>query len=90
MPKSRVLLTAYRTLVCDNWIVKGSELLRNVKRFAHRKGLGYRWAPSRGAGSHGTVYLGERMTVVKDLKKELGRGLFRCMCRDLDLGPREL
>jgi mRNA interferase HicA len=43
-----------------------------------------------GVGSHGTVYVGEHMTVVKDLKKELGKGLFRSMCRDLEIDPREL
>jgi mRNA interferase HicA len=69
--------------------LKGSEFLRKTKRYADRKRLNYRWAPSRGAGSHGTVYVGERMTVVKDLKKELGSGLFRSMCRDLDIDPRE-
>jgi len=70
--------------------LKGSEFLRKAKRYANRKQLDYTWAPSRGAGSHGTVYIGGRMTVVKDLKKELGSGLFRSMCRDLDIDPREL
>jgi hypothetical protein len=28
--------------------------------------------PERGVGSHGTLYVGDRFTVVKDLKKELG------------------
>ena len=70
--------------------MKGSEFLRKAKRYADRNKLHYRWAPSRGAGSHGTVYVGERITVVKDLKKELGSGLFRSMCRDLDIDPREL
>ena len=62
--------------------MKGSEFLRKVKR--------YRWVPSRGACSHGTVYVGERSAVVKDLKKELGPGLFRSMCGDLDIDPRDL
>jgi hypothetical protein len=69
--------------------MKGGEFLRRAKRYADRKGLTYGWEPSRGAGSHGTVYVGARMTVVKDLKNELGRGLFRSMCRDLGIGPRE-
>jgi len=70
--------------------MNGGEFLRKAKRFADRKGLAYRWVPARGAGSHGTVYIGSRMTVVKDRKKELGSGLFRAMCRDLDIDPREL
>ena len=70
--------------------MKGGEFLRRVKKLSDRRGAAYRWIPSRGAGSHGTVYFGGRMTVVKDLKKELGSGLFRSMCRDLDINPREL
>ena len=30
--------------------------------------------PQRGSGSHGTLYVGDRYTIVKDLKKELGPG----------------
>jgi mRNA interferase HicA len=70
--------------------MKGGEFLRKVKRYADAREVSYRWAPARGAGSHGTIYLGDRMTVVKDLKKELGPGLFRAMCRDLGVNPREL
>ena len=55
--------------------MKGSEFLRKVKIIAKRKKLAYRWDPERGVGSHGTIYLGERLAVVKDLKKELGPGL---------------
>ena len=74
----------------DTLDVKGSEFLRKVKRLADRKGLAYRWVAAHGVGSHGTVYVGHRMTVVKDLKKELGSGLFRSMCSDLGIDPREL
>ena len=70
--------------------MKGSEFLLKAKRYAATRQLSHRWAPARGAGSHGTVYIGEQMTVVKDLKKELGPGLFRAMCRDLGIDPREL
>ena len=70
--------------------VKGSEFLRKTKRYADRKELSYKWTPARGAGSHGTVYVGRCMTVVKDLKKELGKGLFHSMCRDLEIDPKEL
>ena len=36
----------------------------------------------RGKGSHATVFLGERYTVLKDRKKELGKGLLRAMLKD--------
>jgi mRNA interferase HicA len=47
-------------------------------------------ATRRGRGSHRTVYLGNRWTTVKDLKEELGKGLFRQMCKDLGIDPTEL
>ncbi len=67
----------------------GGEFLRKAKRLADRKGLAFKWTPSRGKGSHGTLCLDDRKTVVKDLKKELGAGLFRAMCRDLGIHPDE-
>jgi hypothetical protein len=44
----------------------------------------------KGAGSHSTVYLGERFTVVKDLKKELGPGLLADMCKQLGIRKEDL
>ena len=41
----------------------------------------------RGKGSHATVFLGERYTVLKDRKKELGKGLLRAMLKDLRVDP---
>jgi mRNA interferase HicA len=79
-----------RTELFDNRKVKGSEFLRRLKRIAKRKKLTYRWNPERGAGSHGTVYLGEGLTVVKDLKKELGPGLLADMCRQLGIRKEDL
>jgi mRNA interferase HicA len=74
----------------DNWEVKGSEFLRKAKRIARRNNLSYRWRAERGAGSHGTLYLGARFTVVKDLKKELGPGLLADMCKQLGIRKEDL
>ncbi len=41
-------------------------------------------------GSHGTLYLGGRFTVVKDLKKELGPGLLSAMCKQLEIRKEDL
>jgi predicted RNA binding protein YcfA (HicA-like mRNA interferase family) len=81
---------AFRTEVCEYGSVKGREFLRKVKRFADRRGLAYRWVAARGAGSHGTVNVGGRMTVVKDRKKDLGPGLLRAMCSHLGIDPQDL
>lgn len=61
-----------------------------MKKIAKRKRLAYRWHPERGAGSHGTLYLGQELTVVKDLKKELGPGLLADMCKQLGISKEDL
>jgi len=76
--------------MCDHHIVRGSEFLRKLHSFARRKGLSLVFAPARGKGSHGTVYLGSTSTTLKDPKKELGPGLLRAMCKDLGVDPKEL
>lgn len=74
----------------DNESVEGAEFLRRVKGYAKRNKLACRWSPERGVGSHGTLYLGSRFTVVKDLKKELGAGLLSDMCKQLGLRKEDL
>ena len=48
------------------------------------------WNRERGAGSHGTVYLGDRFSVVKDLKKEIGPGLLADLCKQLEIQKEDL
>ena len=70
--------------------MKGSEFLRKLKALARRHELPCKWVRSRGAGSHGTFYLGERFTVVKDFKKDIGPGLLADMCRQLSIRKEDL
>jgi mRNA interferase HicA len=70
--------------------VKGSEFLRKVRTAARRDKVPCRWVPERGSGSHGTLYFGDRFTVVKDLKKELGPGLLSDMLKQLGIRKEEL
>ena len=86
----RARAIAHRTEVFDNAGVKGSEFLRKVKAAAKRKQLQYRWVAERGSGSHGTLYLGSRFTMVKDLKKELGPGLLSDMLKQLGISKEDL
>jgi hypothetical protein len=41
-------------------------------------------------GSHETLTLGTRFTTLKDLRKELGRGLLKEMCADLGIRAKDL
>ena len=72
-----------------NKSMKGGELIRRVRRWGREKGVAVRFAKHRGKGRHGMLYVGTRMTMVKDRKKELGPGLLAKMLRDLGIGPDE-
>jgi predicted RNA binding protein YcfA (HicA-like mRNA interferase family) len=54
-----------------------------VQAEAKRNGVSNGWKPSRGKGSHGTVYYGANQTIVKDLKKEISKGLLSAMKKQL-------
>ena len=64
--------------------------MRRVAQVAKRRNLYFAFVSAKGKGSHGTLYLGAAFTVVKDRKKEIGAGLLRAMCKDLEIDPREL
>jgi mRNA interferase HicA len=70
--------------------VKAGEFLRRAKKLARAQGLRYEFIPQSGKGSHGTVRLGTGFTTIKDLKKELGEGLLRSMCKDLGIERKDL
>ena len=61
-----------------------------MRAFARRKRLSFAWVPERGSGSHGTLYLDRRFTVVKDLKKELGPGLLADMLGQFGIRKEDL
>jgi len=44
-----------------------------------------RFEAKRGKGSHGTLYLGDSRTILRDLKKELPLGTVHAMLRQLGL-----
>ena len=68
----------------------GAELIRALRKLGRRRGVEVRFVNRRGKGSHGTLYWGDRKTIVKDRKKELSRGLLVDMLRQLGLDPRDL
>ena len=70
--------------------MKGSEFLRRLKALARRKKLTLTWRAERGQGSHGTIYLGGRHTVVKDRKNEISPGLLAGMCSQLGIRKEDL
>lgn len=65
--------------------MKGSEFLRGVERVAREREVSVRFYPRRGKGSHGTLYYGEKCTVVRNLKDELKSGTLHAMLKQLGL-----
>lgn len=66
------------------------EFIRRVQALGAARGVSVRFDKTRGKGSHGTLYYGDRFTVVKDRRKECGPGLLAKMLADLDLSRRDL
>lgn len=52
----------------EHLTMKGSEFLRKLRYYARVHGVPRRFVPERGKGSHGTIYLGDRRTVIRNLK----------------------
>ena len=64
-----------------NW----RQFIERVRKWARNRNLEVRFVASEGAGSHGTLYAGDRRTTVKDRKKEIGKGLLGRMLADLGI-----
>lgn len=74
----------------DTVRMTGNELMRSLRKYAKRHGLELKRVTHRGKGSHATLYLGSRFTIIKDARKEIGAGLLAKMLRDLGVDRREL
>ena len=70
--------------------MNGREFITRVRRLARRDGIAVRFDRTRGKGSHGTLYYGDRFTVLKDRRKPLKAGTLRGMCKQLGIDPGEL
>lgn len=70
--------------------MKGSEFVRKVQALARTQGLSCRLDEKRGKGSHVTLYLGERVTIVRNSKDELKTGTLHAMCKQLGIRKDQL
>ena len=65
--------------------MNGSEFIRRVRRYGRKRRVSVRVVEECGKGSHVTLYYGDRFTVVKDRKKEIGTGLYQSMLKQLGI-----
>jgi mRNA interferase HicA len=70
--------------------VKGSEFIRKIMVIAKARGVSARMDQKRGKGSHVTLYMGHRLTIVRNRKDELKTGTLHAMCRQLGIRPEDL
>ncbi|MXY17090.1 MAG: type II toxin-antitoxin system HicA family toxin [Acidobacteria bacterium] len=70
--------------------MNGKEFVDRVTALGRRRGVPVRVDAKRGRGSHVMLYYGDRKTVVKDRRKELGPGLLAAMTRQLGLDSADL
>ena len=74
----------------DTPVMRGNEFIRKVQAIAKARGVASRVDEKRGKGSHVTLYLGDRLTVVRNPKDELKTGTLHAMCKQLDIRRDEL
>ncbi len=65
--------------------MKGSEFIRRVQSYAKANGICFRLDEKRGKGSHQTLILGDKLTIVRNPKDELKTGTLHAMLKQLDL-----
>jgi mRNA interferase HicA len=69
--------------------MRGGEFIDRIKKLGRERGLKVVFEKSHGKGSHGTLWLGDRKTTVKDRKKEIGAGLLAAMLDQLGVSKKE-
>ena len=70
--------------------VTGNEFLRRLQQIGRERGVRVTFRAERGKGSHGTLYYGNRFTVLKDRRKELSPGLLVAVLKQLGLRREDL
>lgn len=67
------------------WTVKRGRFISRLRRYARKNGLPFRLERQRGKGSHITVYVGDKRSIVKS--GELKPGHVAALLKQLGLPP---
>ena len=70
--------------------MKGNEFIRKIKKLGRQQGIPVEFVMRRGKGSHGTLFYGERFTIVRNPKDELKTGTLHAMLAQLGLTREDL
>lgn len=70
--------------------MKGNEFIKWVRKLAKERGLFFQMDAARGKGSHVTLYLGDKITIVRNPKDELKTGTFHGMLKQRGIDPDDV
>ena len=65
--------------------MRGNEFIRKIKKLGRKNGIYVKFVARRGKGSHGTLFYGEKFTIVRNPKDELKPGTIHAMIEQLGL-----
>ena len=65
--------------------MKGSEFIRKIRKLGRRNDIPVKFVTRRGKGSHGTLFYGDRFTIIRNPKDELKTGTTHAMLDQLGL-----
>ena len=69
--------------------MKGTEFYKKLKALSRRRGVVVKLEQRRGKGSHGTLFYGERFTIIRNLKDELKTGTYNAMLKQLGIREKD-
>ena len=69
--------------------MKGNEFIKRLRKLAKERGLFFQLDAARGKGSHVTLYLGDKLTIVRNPKDELKTGTLHGMLKQLGIDPED-
>jgi len=70
--------------------MKGNEFIRKVRKLGCQRRVRVAFVAERGKGSHGTLYYGDKLTIVRNPKDELKTGTLHAMLGQLGLTLTDL
>ena len=68
----------------------GNEFIRRLRRLGRQRGVRVEYIAERGKGSHGTLYYGERLAIIRNPRDELKTGTLHAMLAQLGLSRGDL
>src|SRR5438046_1714379 len=90
IPTSFVAVDNRTNLSDDKVLVRASEFIRKVEKLGDVNGVVVQFKPRRGKGSHGTLFYGDKLTIVTDRKRDLKSGTLHGMLKQLGIRAEDL